>query len=36
MICDFIAGMMDPVRGEFYGRIFSENPQSIFKRRSDF
>ncbi len=31
VICDFIAGMTDRYAAEFYGRIFSENPQSIFK-----
>jgi len=31
VICDFIAGMTDRYAVEFYGRIFSENPQSIFK-----
>ena len=30
-ICDFIAGMTDRYCLEFYGRLFSENPQSIFK-----
>jgi dGTPase len=31
VICDFISGMTDRYAVEFYGRIFSENPQSIFK-----
>jgi len=31
VICDFIAGMTDRYALEFYGRLFSENPQSIFK-----
>jgi dGTPase len=31
LICDFIAGMTDRYALEFYGRLFSENPQSIFK-----
>lgn len=31
VICDFIAGMTDRYAVEFYGRLFSENPQSIFK-----
>ena len=31
VVCDFIAGMTDRYAIEFYGRIFSENPQSIFK-----
>ena len=31
VVCDFIAGMTDRYAVEFYGRIFSENPQSIFK-----
>lgn len=30
-ICDFIAGMTDRYAMEFYGRLFSENPQTIFK-----
>jgi dGTPase len=30
-ICDFIAGMTDRYAVEFYGRIRSENPQTIFK-----
>ena len=31
VICDFIAGMTDSYALEFYGRLKSENPQSIFK-----
>jgi len=31
VICDFIAGMTDRYAVEFYGRIRSENPQTIFK-----
>ncbi len=31
VVCDFIAGMTDRYAVEFYGRLFSENPQSIFK-----
>lgn len=31
VICDFIAGMTDRYALEFYCRIFSENPQTIFK-----
>lgn len=31
LVCDFIAGMTDRYALEFYGRLFSENPQSIFK-----
>lgn len=31
VICDFIAGMTDRYAMEFYGRLFSENPQTIFK-----
>jgi dGTPase len=31
LVCDFIAGMTDRYAIEFYGRLFSENPQSIFK-----
>lgn len=31
VICDFIAGMTDRYAIEFYGRMFSENPQTIFK-----
>ena len=31
VVCDFIAGMTDRYAVEFYGRIFSESPQSIFK-----
>jgi dGTPase len=30
-ICDFIAGMTDRYAVEFYGRIKSENPETIFK-----
>ena len=31
IICDFIAAMTDRYVLEFYGRLKSENPQSIFK-----
>jgi dGTPase len=31
VICDFIAGMTDRYALEFYGRLRSENPQTIFK-----
>ena len=31
VICDFIAGMTDRYAIEFFGRLFSENPQTIFK-----
>ena len=31
LICDFIAGMTDRYALEFYCRLFSENPQSMFK-----
>lgn len=31
VICDFIAGMTDRYALEFYGRLFSETPQTIFK-----
>lgn len=31
VICDFIAGMTDRYAIEFYGRLFSVNPQTIFK-----
>lgn len=31
LICDFIAGMTDRYAMEFYDRLFSDNPQSIFK-----
>lgn len=31
IICDFIAGMTDRYALEFYGRLYSENPQTIFK-----
>lgn len=30
-ICDFVAGMTDRYAIEFYGRLHSDNPQSIFK-----
>lgn len=30
-VCDFISGMTDRYCLEFYGRLYSENPQSIFK-----
>lgn len=30
-ICDFIAGMTDKYAIEFYGRLKSENPETIFK-----
>jgi len=30
-ICDFIAGMTDRYALEFYGRLTSENPETIFK-----
>ena len=30
-ICDFIAGMTDRYAIEFYGRLTSENPETIFK-----
>ncbi len=30
-ICDFIAGMTDRYAVEFYGRLTSENPETIFK-----
>jgi dGTPase len=30
-ICDFIAGMTDRYALEFYGRLTSENAQSVFK-----
>lgn len=30
-ICDFISGMTDRYCLEFYGRLYSETPQSIFK-----
>lgn len=30
-ICDFIAGMTDKYVLEFFGRLRSENPQTIFK-----
>jgi dGTPase len=31
IICDFIAGMTDRYALEFYGRLYSEEPQTIFK-----
>lgn len=31
IVCDFIAGMTDRYAIEFYSRLFSENPQTIFK-----
>lgn len=31
LICDFIAGMTDRYALEFYGRLHSDNPQTIFK-----
>jgi dGTPase len=31
VICDFIAGMTDRYALEFYGRLKSENPQTMFK-----
>ena len=31
VICDFIAGMTDRYAIEFYGRLKSENPETIFK-----
>ena len=31
VICDFIAGMTDTYTIEFYGRLNSENPQTMFK-----
>ncbi len=31
VICDFIAGMTDRYAIEFYGRLHSESPQTIFK-----
>ena len=31
VVCDFIAGMTDRYALEFYCRMFSENPQTIFK-----
>jgi dGTPase len=30
-ICDFVAGMTDRYAIEFYGRLTSENPETIFK-----
>ncbi|MBN2444123.1 MAG: hypothetical protein JXJ04_22360 [Spirochaetales bacterium] len=31
VVCDFIAGMTDRYAIEFYGRLYSENPETIFK-----
>lgn len=31
IICDFIAGMTDRYASEFYSKLYSENPQTIFK-----
>jgi len=31
IVCDFVAGMTDRYALEFYGRLYSENPQTIFK-----
>lgn len=31
VVCDFIAGMTDKYAVEFFGRLRSENPQTIFK-----
>ena len=31
IICDFVAGMTDRYAIEFYGRLTSENPETIFK-----
>ena len=31
IVCDFVAGMTDRYAIEFYGRLKSENPQTIFK-----
>ena len=31
VICDFIAGMTDRYAVEFYGRLYGEEPESIFK-----
>lgn len=31
IVCDFIAGMTDRYASEYFGRLFSENPQSLFK-----
>ena len=31
VICDFISGMTDKYAIEFYGRLTSENPETIFK-----
>jgi dGTPase len=32
VVCDFIAGMTDQYAVEYYSRMFSESPQTIFKR----
>lgn len=32
VVCDFIAGMTDQYAVEYYSRLFSESPQTIFKR----
>ncbi len=31
IICDFVASMTDKYAIEFYGRLTSENPETIFK-----
>lgn len=31
VVCDFISGMTDRYAMEFYGRLYSESPQTIFK-----
>ena len=31
VVCDFIAGMTDRYAIEFYGRLKSEDPETIFK-----
>ena len=31
VVCDFIAGMTDRYCVEYYGRLVSERPQTIFK-----
>jgi dGTPase len=31
IICDFVSGMTDRYAIEFYGRLKSENPKTIFK-----
>jgi len=31
IVCDFIAGMTDRYALEFFGRLYSENPETIFK-----